>query len=291
MKTFPRYCILLFAISFIHLELAEANLGPGVNSTIRQGAIPFKLYGGFLTVVEGRIGDRDKLKFVLDTGVTFSAVDRKLAEKLNVEHRAGKILNFDKTVAAEWTEVPYLEFGPIQVSNISIMVADLRYFQSYATHVDAVIGLDILRLNSFSIDYNSHKVSFGLVDTSSGVPMDLDAVCITVKLMVGDSPVRLIVDTGAQALIFYEGRVVPRLPQLRIEEEVTGKTLGGSVLSKRGSISKARLGATDLDGIVFLVNSPSGNVLPGIDGYLGTSALKAQRIDFNFETNTLGWKK
>ena len=291
MKNVSRFCVMLFAISFIHLESAEATPGTGVDSTIRQGEIPFKLYGGFLIMVEGRIGDRDKLKFVLDTGVTFSAVDRKLAEKLNVEHRAGKILNFDKTVAAEWAEVPHLEFGPIQVSNISMMVADLRYFQSYATHVDAVIGLDVLRLSSFSIDYNSHRVSFGPVDTSSGVPMDQDAICITVKLMVGDTPVRLMVDTGAQAMIFYEDRVVPRLPQLRIEGEITGRSLGGSLLSKRGSISKARLGATDLDGIVFLVKAPSGNVLPGIDGYLGTSALKARRIDFNFETNTLAWKK
>jgi hypothetical protein len=26
-------------------------------------------------------------------------------------------------------------------------------------------------------------------------------------------------------------------------------------------------------------------------GYLGTAALEARRVDFNFETNTLGWKR
>jgi predicted aspartyl protease len=241
--------------------------------------------------MEGRIGDRDKLKFVLDTGATFSAIDCKLAEKLNVEHRAGKILNVDKTIAAEWAEVPRLEFGPIQVSNISMMVADLRYFQTYATHIDAVIGLDLLRLSSFSIDYHSHKVSFGPVDTASGVPMNLDPVCMTVTLMVGDNPVRLMVDTGAEEIIFYEERVAPRLTQLKIDSKIDGVTLDGPVHSKRASIPNARLGTMELGRTVILVKAPSGNVLPGIDGYLGAARLKARRIDFNFETNTLGWKK
>lgn len=153
------------------------------------------------------------------------------------------------------------------------------------------IGLDLLRLSSFSIDYDSHKVSFGPVDTATGVPMDLDPLCLTVKLMAGDNAVRLIVDTGAQALIFYEDRVAHLLPQIRIEGATAGTTMGGSVPSKRGFLAKARLGATDLGGTVFLVKAPSVSVLPGIDGYFGTAALKARRIDFNFETNTLHWTK
>jgi len=51
------------------------------------------------------------------------------------------------------------------------------------------------------------------------------------------------------------------------------------------------LGTTDLDGTVFLVKAPPDKVLPGIDGYLGIAALKARRIDFNFDTNTLAWKR
>jgi len=51
------------------------------------------------------------------------------------------------------------------------------------------------------------------------------------------------------------------------------------------------LGTTDLGRTVFLVKAPPTNVLPGIDGYLGTDTLKARRIDFNFETNTLAWTR
>jgi predicted aspartyl protease len=290
MKALSRFCITLLAISLFSIE-SIPNPGPKVDAAGRQGSIPFKLYAGFLIVMEGRIGDRDKLKFVLDTGVTYSAVDRKLADKLPVARRPGKIVSFDKAIAAEWTEVPNLEFGPIQVNNLPMMIGDLRYFESYATHIDAVIGLDLLRLSSFSIDYDTHKVSFGPVATASGVPMNVDNICLTVDLLAGDSTVRLIVDTGAQTFIFYEDRVVSRLPQLRIGGEIAGKGLAGSVTSKRGFIPKARLGTTDLGGEVFFVKAPSANVLPGIDGYFGTAVLKAHRIDFDFETNTFAWTK
>jgi len=268
-----------------------ANPAPQADPTESRSGIPFKLYGNYLVVIEGHIGDLGKLRFVVDTGVTHSVIDRKLAGRMGVARRSGKVLNFDKTVPAEWAEVPEVQFGPIHVNHFSMMVGDLRYFQSFATHVDAVIGLDLLRLSSFSIDYDARKVFFGPVDTASGVPMNSDPVCLSVQLAVGDSQVRLVVDTGAQGLVLYEDRVVNRVPQVRIGGETAGTTMGGWVLSKRGVITRARLGTTDLDGTVFLVKAPPNNVLPGIDGYLGTAALKARRLDFNFETNTLAWKR
>jgi hypothetical protein len=51
------------------------------------------------------------------------------------------------------------------------------------------------------------------------------------------------------------------------------------------------LGNRNLDGTVFLIKEPPGNVMSGIDGFLGTAAFKARRIDLNFETNQLAWTK
>jgi len=108
---------------------------------------------------------------------------------------------------------------------------------------------------------------------------------------VGDSELQLLVDSGAPALVLYENKILNRIPQLRIEGELDGVSMGGFVHAKKGVLPRARLGTTDLDGTVFLVKEPSGSVLSGIDGYLGTAALKARRIDFNFETKTLAWKR
>jgi predicted aspartyl protease len=290
-KTIRRFCtVLLAVVSFVNQNWAanpEAESKTVKNTTV----LPFKLYGGYLIVVQGRVGGFEKLKFLLDTGATHSVLDRKLADKIGPSRHSGQVFNFDRTIRAEWVEVPDVELGPIRVADFSMTVGDLRYFQSFATQVDAVIGLDLLRLSSFSIDYDARKVFFGPVDTTSGVPMSSDAVCLSVQVLAGDIPIRLVVDTGAQALVLYEDRVISRVPQLRIGGETAGTSMGGWVLSKRGFISNARLGKTNLDGTVFLVKTPPGKVPSGIDGYLGTAALKAHRIDFNFETNTLAWKR
>lgn len=256
-----------------------------------RSQVPFKLYAGYLIVVEGRIGNVGNLKFVLDTGVTHSMIDRRLASKIAVSRRSGEVVNFDKTMRAEWVEVPEVQFGPIEVARFSMMVSDLRYFQSFATKVDAVIGLVLLRLSSFSIDYDARKVFFGPIDRTGGVPMNSGPICLSVWLQVGDSELQLLVDSGAPALVLYEDKVLDRVPQLRIEGELEGVSMGGFVHAKKAVLPRARLGTTNLDGTVFLVKAPSDHVLSGIDGYLGISALKAHRIDFSFETKTLAWKR
>jgi len=287
----------LIVFSFLFLSSWFTNLGWAVKPQTHpdqydhRNRVPFKIYNGYLIVFEGRVGDFDKLKFVLDTGATQSVLDRKLAAKMGQSCHFGHVLNFDKSLNAEWVEVRDIQFGPIQASTLPMMIADLRYFQSFATQVDGVIGLDLLRRSSFSIDYDTHNIYFGALDPLSGVPMNSDAMFLTVELLLGDRPVRLVLDTGAPTLVLYEDRVLSRLPQLRIQSETLGTSMGGWVLSKRGHVPMARLGTTPWDGTVFLVKVPAHNVLSGIDGYLGMAALKAHRIDFNLETNTLSWKE
>ncbi len=290
MKTLCRFCIVLSVIVLTSRNLT-AKRQPQAHPIESRSGIPFKVYGNYLVVIEGRIGDRGKLRFVVDTGVTHSVIDRKLAGRMGVARRSGKVLNFDKTIPAEWAEVAEVQFGPIDVAHFSMMVGDLRYFQSFATKVDAVIGLDLLRLSSFSIDYDVRKIFFGPVNRASGVPMNSDPLCLSVQLAVGDGWLRFVVDTGAQALVLYEERVLGRIGQFSIAGETDGSSVGGYVHAKRATLARVRLGTTDLDKAAFLVKAPPENILPGIDGYFGTGTLKARRIDFNFETNTLAWER
>jgi predicted aspartyl protease len=288
-KALCRFCFVLLVICLANP--AWTINPPPADPIHSRSEVPFKLYAGYLIVVEGRIGDLDKLRFVLDTGVTHSVIDRKLASRVGTARRSRKILNFDKTVTAEWAEVPDLQFGPTRATHFSMMVSDLRYFQSFATRIDAVVGLDLLHLSSFSINYDARRISFGPVETLSGVPMNSDPVCLTVQLQAGDVLLRLIVDSGAPAVVLYEDRVLNRIPQIRIEGEAEGSSVGGYVHSKRAVLPRVRLGTVDLGGTVFLVKAPAGDALSRIDGYLGTAALKARRLNFNFESSTLAWKR
>lgn len=61
-----------------------------------RAELPFKLYQGYLFVVEGRIGPAKKLQFILDTGVTHSIVDQKLTGTLHLPVRPAEVFNVNK---------------------------------------------------------------------------------------------------------------------------------------------------------------------------------------------------
>ncbi len=257
-----------------------------------QGEIHFQLSAGYLLLVRGRVGQMNGLRFLLDTGSTHTMVDRKLAKRLGLTLQPAQLLNVDRAVRVQRTEVPALEFGPIHLHNFAVMVADLSYFASFATHVDAVIGLDILRRSNFTVDYAAGKVYFGGISHGAfEVPMTADANCLTVPVEIGGRSFRLLVDTGAKELVLYEARTRGRIPALQINGEAYGLSLEGRVASKTASLPATELGPAEIERTAFLVNGPNKNALPGVDGYLGAAALKARRISFDFSARRLRWER
>jgi predicted aspartyl protease len=252
----------------------------------------FQLSAGYLLLVRGRIGQIDGLRFVLDTGTTYTIIDRKIANRLRLVRRPSQVLNLDRTVRVQRADLPELQFGPIHLHNFAVIIADLGYFASYATHVDAVIGLDILRRSNFTVDYGARTVSFGGISHGVfDVPLRADPVCLTVPVEIGGRSFRLLVDTGAQALVLYEARTRSRLPALRINGAAYGLSLEGRLPSKLVSLPATYLGPTNIERTAFLVNGPDKNALAGVDGYLGIAALKARRVTFDFRNNTLNWER
>src|SRR5882724_13672384 len=68
MRTLCRFRTMFVAVLFASAGWA-ANPQGQAEATVGRGEFPFKLFGGYLIVMEGRIGDHSKLKFTLDTGV------------------------------------------------------------------------------------------------------------------------------------------------------------------------------------------------------------------------------
>jgi predicted aspartyl protease len=248
--------------------------------------MPFKLYAGYLIVVEGRVGPLGGLRFVLDTGSTYSVVSREIADKLQLPLRPGKVVAVNKTMATQWAVAPSLEFGAVRMPEIAVMVDDLTYFRPLPANVDAVIGLDVLRRQSFSINFRDRKVTFGTSEAESyGVPMKSDAVCLSVEVGIEDRLVPVIVDTGIRGLLLYEDRL-----RARAVRELIAFSIGGTLQSKLAMV-KVRLGPTDIDPRVLLVPAPTDNVLSGIGGFFGVASLQARRVGFDFEHGVLYWKK
>src|SRR5580693_6798358 len=114
----------------------------GTRTQLASNEMAIKLYGGYLAVARGSINNAENLRFLLDTGATNTAIDRRVAERLGLHGHPAKVINFDKTVALQSAEVEELTFGPERIRHARVMIEDLGYLRSSVAHVDGIIGLD-----------------------------------------------------------------------------------------------------------------------------------------------------
>jgi Aspartyl protease len=269
-----------------------ATLG-GTRAQLASNEMAIEVYGGYLAVARGSVNNADNLRFLLDTGASNTAIDRRVAERIGLHGQPARIVNFDKTVALEWTEVREITFGPERISNVRVMIEDLGYLRSTGVRVDGVIGLDQLRRQSFLVDYARKRVVFGPAATSGmhRVPMRADGESIRVEVELDARPVWLVADTGARGIILYEDTVKDLLANYRVEGRTAGMSLGGPLENRIAIVPRLRLGGQDLDREVVLISAPGAKGLSGVSGYLGLASLNAKQIAFSFEKNQLLWRK
>ncbi len=152
--------------------------------------------------------------------------------------------------------------------------------------IDAVIGLDLLRLSSFQIDYGSQRITFGpLPDSTDSVSFQTLSPLLSVDATIEQRPVRLIVDTAASRLILFSDQMGSRLPRFRYR----GRT---RVLSALGTssvlgidLAAVRLGATAFPGDDAVLLDGAAAPYAGLDGVLGALSQSVKRVGFDFERN------
>jgi predicted aspartyl protease len=253
-------------------------------------ALPFKLSSGFLIVVEGSIGSLNKLKFILDTGMTRSVVDRRIAEKLQLSLDPRQMFDFDRILNIQSAVFPQVQFGPVRAESLLMSVGKLADFSTLASHVDAVIGSDLLSLSDITIDYGAKRLLFRSAENAlSDASLNSNPVSLTVELQVQDRPVRLLVDTGFPEILLFEDRVRRDIPELKIEDASDPFIIAGRLRAQRVTLPSVDPRITNAGLRVLLAQGPPDTVLPGVDGLLGTAALKARRVHMNFATKTLDW--
>jgi predicted aspartyl protease len=284
--TFVTRGLLVAALLVIaHNGSTSAGPGPSIQSP-GTPSMRFDLRNGFLIVVDGQIGPLEHLKFILDTGSSRTIVSSKVASRLSAPLQKGTIFNFDRQVATLSLQIPPLRLGPIVASDVRTMVGDLGQYSEFARDVDAIIGLDVLtRAAILRIDYDSKVVQFQQNGSTELLQPSIRGA-ITVQAVVQGQPVHLLLDTGLQGIVLYERLL--RKQHVTMPEGVPASI--GRLTGKRVVLSGFRIGPAESNARVFLINSQTDAVLPGVDGYLGPRALNAKWIELNFQAMTMHWQ-
>src|SRR5215468_8816505 len=81
--------------------------------------IPFKLYQGYLIVVQGSLGTLDRLNFLVDTGVNRTKVDSRTAKKLGLTAAAiHQLALFNQNLDVGQVVLPSIKLGPIRAESL-----------------------------------------------------------------------------------------------------------------------------------------------------------------------------
>jgi len=277
---------LLIVTSLAEAPADQSNSQPTdqLNSETRD-EVPFELRGGYLIVVKGALPGLDrKVNLLIDTGATDTFVNRKLARRAGLRElpdmgirsaALGHDLKVKRVILRD------LRLGRRVISR-SCLAADLPW-----EDIDIVIGLDILRRSSFTIDYESSKLVFGdQPATGQRVPFRSEEGLLVVPVGMKGQTVRLAVDTGAHLATVYAPAVQNWGKRAIDEKLVKVAHSAGSVTGRQMTLSAVQIGTLELSRVsvvVLQVEKPGS----GVDGFLGTASLGLARIHLDFQNQVL----
>ena len=248
----------------------------------------FDLVSNFEIVVQGQLGELNGLRFILDTGSSYSMIDRRVADRMGLHRRPGTVFNFDRNLPIEWAEVPEIRIGPMRIAGIGMMVTRLADISEFAENADGIIGMDVLsRAQKICIDYERRRVLFKFDHGRAGEPSA--AMAFVIPVLVQGISMHLLVDTGFEYLLLYRDRLRHALPNLHIEGQPREAFLG-HLRGVQVNISGVQISGLREVTPVLLIEGPGEIGLDGIDGYVGPAALHARRLELDFAAKTLRWQ-
>jgi len=251
--------------------------------------MPFKVYQGYVVVLEGTLGNLPHQNLLLDTGTSPSMIDKSVADKLGLRGASQPLTLFNKTVAAQGVVLPSLQFGPVIRRNAMVIVSDFsNVAANIGTHIDAVIGLDLLGSTNFTLDFEKQRLRFRSSRERFTAPFVAKQNLITVDMKTGGRQLHLLFDTGTPRLVLFKDS----LRQLDYERTAlvgSGRNLSGTVPFEMILLSQARFGTQDVGPQRASVVDTQQRVENDYDGLIGISCLHPKRLSFDFERQSLAW--
>jgi predicted aspartyl protease len=256
--------------------------------------VPFKLHQKFLMVVQGSIGVKQRLNFIVDTGTAPSIIHRRLARALRLTGEKDRLFTANRTLKVQQLVLPAFEMGPIRAEKLSVLVYDLASLErDFGIRIDGILGLDAFGAQSFTIDFVSNELVFGPNETSEGVTFENAMPFLIVPMKVQGRSLRLLVDTGAEHLVLFGDQPFPEFSSK--SKKQTLSNLGSQLAMRPVRLPELRLGDTDFGTQQALVERdcrrvPACSVL-GTDGLLPLASLGLRQVHFDFKHGRIGWRR
>lgn len=249
----------------------------------QHDTVHFDLYRDYLIVVRGSAGPLKGLNFLLDTGASPAVLDRRVAEKLQLDQQPASIAVLGGSVQAGQATVPSLEVGPVRRDNLNVVVEDLSFFQkAFPVRIDAVVGLDVLGQSAFEIDYVAREIRFGAVaPLKNSLPLRLQAGLPVVDAQLNHLSVHLLLDTGASALILFKPTSPRPATPMRVSEVRPTPGTIGEFDRKQVWLDSLRLGEAEFGKEPAFLVKGAGNGPQNFDGLISPAMLGITKLSID----------
>jgi len=252
--------------------------------------LPAKVYRGYVLVVEGTIGGVPHRKLLIDTAAYPSVVDQDLARKLHLSSTSDELRVVGQNLRSEAAVVPAVQVGPIEARNVPVQVQDLHAIEKkLGTHIDALIGLDVLGQRNFRIDYEQRQIVFGAVGIlESSAPLKQIDHMTYVDIQLNGQLAHLLVGSAASNITVF-GDVASRM-RVAETKQLESTNLGGKVSLRQVHLDRIALGSEELGAREIQVSESENLKSLPIDGLLSTGTLGFGQVAFDFERQIFSWE-
>jgi predicted aspartyl protease len=251
--------------------------------------VEFKLHDGYLIVAKCSIGGLRDVIAVVDTGVTETAIDIRLAKRLDLSSTSDRATVGVHDLQVHAVRIPQIVFGPLRSESLAGIAIDLTSLNhQFGVRADVLIGMDLLRQQSFLIDYKARQIKFGPVPhLSHSAPLISTNRLLLVEALIGQKILRLQVDSGFNAILIYGGRVQSfNDRQMNSHSE----SFGLPSYAQPTSLPRLQIGNWKGTQIAAAVtdDEPGGDV--GFEGLLGPTAIGARKFAIDFDQRVITWE-